>query len=155
MSKRIIFCFSYPKTAPQSVEGQVGLGSVMMPKTTTTADPLRSFSAPTVNKPPRPGSSDSSENRSGASSSLSGLTSASDIQRGSPAPGTHAPPNTNKGPLLPTEMVHPLELLSDTGKEPRPPSAPRPPSQGARPGSEKHKVLPPISPKNARPVELQ
>lgn len=129
---------------------------------TTTADAHRSISAPAVNKPPRPGSSDSSENRSGASSSLSGLTSASDIQRvrspeAAPAPGTTAPPNTYKGPQLPTEMVNPLELMSDQGKEPRPPSAPRPPSQGSRnrPGSEKHKVLPPIPPNDAKPIELQ
>ncbi|KAL4227150.1 hypothetical protein ACF0H5_015123 [Mactra antiquata] len=147
---------SYPKTAPQSVEGQMGLGV----STATTTDPLRSVSAPAVNKP-RPGSSDSSENRSGASSSLTGLTSASDIQRGgspeaAPAPGNIAPPNTNKGPQLPTEMVNPLELMSESGKEPRPPSNPRPESRGSqpRPGSNL-KVLPPISTNNGKPVELK
>lgn len=142
--------YSYPKTAPQSVEGQMGLGA----SATTMTDAQRSFSAPAANKPPRPGSSDSSENRSGASSSLTGLTSASDIQRaGSPEA---APAQTNNGPQLPTEMVNPLELMSESGVEPRPPSGPRPNSQGSRnrPGSSKHKVLPPISPKNGKPVEL-
>lgn len=142
----------------------MGLGA----SDTATTDAHRSFSAPAVNKATRPGSSDSSENRSGASSSLSGLTSASDIQRvGSPEAATAAggavePSNTNKGPQLPTEMVNPLELMSDAGKEPQPPSAPRsqsprPLSQGLRnrPGSNKHKVLPPISPHPTRPVELQ
>ncbi|WAR26726.1 LRGUK-like protein, partial [Mya arenaria] len=120
---------------------------------TTMTDRL-SLSAPAVNKPLRPGSSDSSENRSGASSSLTGLTSASDIQRGgSPEmaqTGDGAQQNINKGPPLPTEMVNPLELMSETGNEPKPPSGPRPGSQGSRhrPGSSKHKILPPISPKN-------
>ncbi|XP_060555244.1 leucine-rich repeat and guanylate kinase domain-containing protein-like isoform X1 [Ruditapes philippinarum] len=147
---------SYPKTAPQSVEGQIGLGTC---ETATTTDPHRSISAPIVNKPQRPGSSDSSENQSRASSSLTGLTSASDIHRvrspeAAATQGATAQKNTDKGPQLPTEMVNPIELMSDTGKEPRPPSAPRPPSQGSRnrPGSDKHKVLPPIN--NGRPIEL-
>ena len=124
-------------------------------------DAQRSFSAPAVKQAVRPGSSDSSENRSGASSSLTGLTSASDIQRGgspdhAPAPVT-APQTTNTGPQLPTECVNPLELMSESGVDPRPPSGPRPTSQGSknRPGSHKHKILPPISPRHARPVELQ
>lgn len=137
----------------------MGLGA----SATTMTDAQRSFSAPqTVNKPTRPGSSDSSENRSGASSSLTGLTSASDIQRGgspeaAPVQTTTAPQNTNNGPQLPTEMVNPLELMSEPGVEPQPPAGPRPSSQGSRnrPGSHKHKVLPPISPKNGKPVELQ
>ena len=141
--------FSYPKTAPQSVEGQMGLGSVI-PDTLT--ENQRSFSAP-VKKVPRPGSSETSSDRTGASSSLSGLTSASDIQRERAKSPEAAP---DKGPQLPTEMVNPLELMSEPSIEPKPMSNQKPNSQGSRnrPGSDKHKVLPPISP-NSRLVELK
>lgn len=151
------FNFSFPKTAPQTVEGQMGLGT-----SENTMTDNRSFSAPAVKQPARPGSSDSSENRSGASSSLTGLTSASDIQRGG-SPEAAAAGNTNnqnidtaKGPALPTEMVNPLELMSEPGMEPRPPSVPRPVSRDShnRPGSSKHKVLPPIT-TQSRPIELK
>ena len=125
-----------------------------MPNTLT--ENQRSFSAP-VKKVPRPGSSETSSDRSGASSSLSGLTSASDIQRDR---GVKSPQATvDKGPPLPTEMVHPLELMSEPGVDPKPVTNNRPPSQGSknRPGSEKHKVLPPIASTNGnnRLVELK
>ncbi|XP_052213909.1 leucine-rich repeat and guanylate kinase domain-containing protein-like [Dreissena polymorpha] len=150
---------SYPKTAPQSVEGQVGLRVSQ-----TTLTDQRSFSAPVVNKPVRPGSSDSSENRSGASSSLSDLTSTSDVQRAgspnaTPTKGrTTVPQPTGPGNMLPMERVNPLQLMGETGvKGPSPPSGPRPSSHDAskRAGSSKHKVLPPIATQNQRPIELQ
>ncbi|KAH3819243.1 hypothetical protein DPMN_120977 [Dreissena polymorpha] len=151
--------YSYPKTAPQSVEGQVGLRVSQ-----TTLTDQRSFSAPVVNKPVRPGSSDSSENRSGASSSLSDLTSTSDVQRAgspnaTPTKGrTTVPQPTGPGNMLPMERVNPLQLMGETGvKGPSPPSGPRPSSHDAskRAGSSKHKVLPPIATQNQRPIELQ
>ena len=127
----------------------MGLGSII-PDTLT--DNQRSFSAP-VKKVPREGSSETSSDRSGASSSLSGLTSASDIQRERVKSPQAA---VEKGPQLPTELVHPLELMSEQGVESKQVASQRPVSQGSknRPGSDKHKVLPPISPNN-RLVELK
>lgn len=142
-------CFSYPKTAPQSVEGQMGLGSIIPDNRTENQ---RSFSAP-VNKVPVPGSSETSSDRTRASSSLSGLTSASDIQRDT----TKSPQATlDIGSGLPTKTIHPLKLMMQPGVESKPVPNQRPPSQGSenRPGSDKHKVLPPISP-NSRPIELK
>ena len=104
------------KTAPQSVEGQIGLGLVI-PDTMT--ENQRSFSAP-VKKVPLPGSSETNTDQTGASSSLSGLTSASDIQRERAKSPEAAP---DKGPQLPTEMVNPIELMSEPSVEPKPMSS--------------------------------
>ncbi|KAL3852031.1 hypothetical protein ACJMK2_015742 [Sinanodonta woodiana] len=135
---------SFPKTAPQTVEGQQGLGEQQ------GGDGQRSFSAP-VNKAQRPRSADSSSDSSRSSSSLSGLTSASDAQQEESNEGSVQ--QEGKGIHLPTETVNPLELMSEPGEqssrsgihEPRPPSNPRSHSRGSnRPGSDRLKVLPPI-----------
>lgn len=141
-----VFLCRYPRTAPQSVEGQMGLGD--------HDNTHRAFSAPVVNKLTTAGSSSSSSSER-SESSLSGLSSASDMRQGASPDGSI---NEAKGlNLLPTDRVNPLELLGGdkghgqnshtTYDQPRPPSEPRAGSQGSqRLGSAKHRVLPPISP---------
>ncbi|XP_033744954.1 leucine-rich repeat and guanylate kinase domain-containing protein-like [Pecten maximus] len=133
----------YPKTAPQTVEGQMGLGD---------GEVSRSYSAP-VQKPPHAESDEDSSSDERSDSMLS-VASAGDMGGGSPEGSVHG---GGKGPQLPTETMNPLEFMEEEkgGKsqtsqpaeihEARPPSAPRPGSR-SRPGSDRHKVLPPISP---------
>jgi len=141
----------YPKTAPQTVDSQLGLGESGEP---------RAISAPINHAEPTadlgevgpPASPDSSTSDGSASSNLSDLDSATDLQRGHDGKGNS---NSNSKGLLPTEKVNPLALIDEqsyrsTSKThlpaARPPSATRPDSQTgvARPGSERHIVLPPI-----------
>lgn len=127
----------YPKTAPQTVDNQVGLDVV-----TVTEDMNRSQSAPVNNKPPQSDEDTSSDDESDSSLSMS---SARKFAR-SPDGSVH----NGKDPHLPTETMNPMELSN-----PRPPSVPRPTSQGqGRPGSDRHKVLPPINQKGAYMPEL-
>uniref|UniRef100_A0A8W8M4L4 Leucine-rich repeat-containing protein 23 n=1 Tax=Magallana gigas TaxID=29159 RepID=A0A8W8M4L4_MAGGI len=127
----------YPKTAPQTVDNQVGLDVV-----TITEDMNRSQSAPVNNKPPQSDEDTSSDDESDSSLSMS---SARKFAR-SPEGSVH----NGKDPHLPTETMNPMELSN-----PRPPSVPRPTSQGqGRPGSDRHKVLPPINQKGAYMPEL-
>ncbi|XP_046341681.2 leucine-rich repeat and guanylate kinase domain-containing protein-like [Haliotis rufescens] len=143
----------YPKTAPQAVDDQVGLGDEMDP---------RAFSAPvnTINVGNSgalpPASPDSSTDDASSGSGFSDLDSATELQRGSTPPSQN---DAAKG-LLPTETVNPLELISEQGYKsasntelpaPRPPSAPRPDSRN-RPGSDRHKILPPINQTQTVPV---
>ncbi|XP_005112686.1 leucine-rich repeat and guanylate kinase domain-containing protein [Aplysia californica] len=140
---------NYPKTAPQTVEGQLGLGENGEP---------RAYSAPINPAEPGvdlgeagpPASPDSSSSQTSSSSNLSDLDSATELQRG--RDGKH---NTNSKGLLPTEKVNPLALIDEQGYRSasntqlppaRPPSAPRPDSKTGviRPGSNRHVVLPPI-----------
>ncbi|KAK3102808.1 hypothetical protein FSP39_014068 [Pinctada imbricata] len=120
----------YPKTAPQTVEGQMGLGV----QGDLDGDINRSQSAP-VAKPPQ-GEDDEDTSSSDRSDSTISMSSA-----GKRAESPDGSVHEAKELQLPTETINPLELSA-----PRPPSAPRPSSQG-RPGSDRHKVLPPISPK--------
>ncbi|XP_048741969.1 leucine-rich repeat and guanylate kinase domain-containing protein-like [Ostrea edulis] len=120
----------YPKTAPQTVDNQVGLDVVTM-----TEDMNRSQSAPVNNKPTQSDEDTSDDDQSDSSMSMS---SAGKIAR-SPEGSIH----NGKDPHLPTETMNPMELSN-----PRPPSVPRPGSRG-RPGSDRHKVLPPINQKGS------
>ena len=128
--------YRYPKTAPQPVEGQVGLGE---------GEVNRSYSAP-VQKPPHDDDDSSSDEQSDDSISMA---SAGDMGPTSPTGSIQG----EKGLQLPTETMNPLDFMGDekggNSTNPRsgsqPPIAPRPTSQG-RPGSNRHKVLPPISP---------
>lgn len=129
--------YRYPKTAPQTVDNQVGLDVV-----TITEDMNRSQSAPVNNKPPQSDEDTSSDDESDSSLSMS---SARKFAR-SPDGSIH----NGKDPHLPTETMNPMELSN-----PRPPSVPRPTSQGqGRPGLDRHKVLPPINQKGAYIPEL-
>lgn len=109
----------------------------------------RSYSAP-VQKPAHAESDEDSSSDEQSDSMLS-VASAGDMGGGSPEGSVHG---EGKGPQLPMETMNPLQFMEEEngGKsqqddlhEARPPSAPRPGSQG-RPGSDRHKVLPPISP---------
>ncbi|XP_052090305.1 leucine-rich repeat and guanylate kinase domain-containing protein-like [Mytilus californianus] len=124
----------YPKTAPQTVEGQVGLN---------VSGDLRSFSAP-VEKPLQTGEEEDSSSDDESDSTLS-VASAGDMKSNSPDGSLH----DGKGFNLPTDSVNPINLMDGKGtKKDLPPPLQRPPSQG-RPGSEKHNVLPPIHPVKA------
>lgn len=126
----------YPRTVPQTVEGQMGLGE---------GDQSRSYSAP-IQKPVHAGSDEDSSDDERSESTLS-VVSAGDMNANSPEGSIR-----DKDLTLPTETLNPLDFMEDKEnqrsemQEARPPSAPRPLSQG-RPGSDRHKVLPPISPK--------
>lgn len=132
----IILLFRYPRTVPQTVEGQMGLGE---------GDQSRSYSAP-IQKPVHAGSDEDSSDDERSESTLS-VASAGDMNANSPEGSIR-----DKDLTLPTETLNPLDFMENKEnqrsemQEPRPPSAPRPLSQG-RPGSDRHKVLPPISPK--------
>ena len=127
--------YRYPKTAPQTVEGQMGLN---------IADQNRSFSAP-VEKPLQTGEDEDSSSDDESDSTLS-VASAGDMKSNSP----HGSVHEGKGLTLPTDSMNPLNLMDGKRNkkdlpQPRPLSGHRPPSQG-RPGSDKHNVLPPIAP---------
>ncbi|KAL8576945.1 hypothetical protein ACOMHN_024221 [Nucella lapillus] len=147
----------FPRTAPQTVEEQQGLGL-------EDSNDNRGVSAPNNNMNALasreiPGSPDTTTSNDSASSNLSDLDSARELQRSSSpkthpgAPVTHSQPAPNDN--LPTEKVNPLTLIAEKGysaskdrlPEARPPSASREmlgSGHGNRPGSERHKILPPI-----------
>lgn len=152
-----LFFHSYPKSTQMDgggdVEGQGGAGN-------------REVSAPTKVPPQAtqegmaaeavvPSSPDSTVSKGLSSSRLSDLDSAAELQRGGgpTSPGTLQPARN----ILPTETVNPIELINEEGyssakqklNQPRPPSAPRSPADGRvpRPGSDHHRILPPINPK--------
>ncbi|KAK6179847.1 hypothetical protein SNE40_012111 [Patella caerulea] len=134
-----------PRTAPQTVESQLGLGD----------DGQRACSAPANNipvrkGPPRMDSPDSSESNI-TSSHLSDLDSATDLH------ADRSPYDTTRAvePIIgPLDLIEEGYRLSSSTRlnAPRPPSASRPDSQSSqllnRPGSERHMVLPPIQPVN-------
>lgn len=121
----------YPKTAPTTVEGQIGLS--------TAGDQNRSFSAP-VEKPLTSGGEEDSSSDDDSDSSLS-VASAGDMKSNSP----ESVPDV-KGLRLPADSMNPINLMAGNKiKKDVPKAVHRPPSQG-RPGSDKHIVLPPIAP---------
>ena len=134
------------------MEGQQGLGE-------SEGGEPRAFSAP-INSADQtnadlgdagpPASPDSSSASSSSSSNLSDLDSATELTRGRDGKQNS---NANSKGLLPTEKVNPLALIDEQGyrsasnsqlNPARPPSATRPGSGCARPGSDRHVVLPPI-----------
>ena len=124
------------------------------------------------------GSPDSSENRTSSGSSLSNLSEAAAAE--TPVDSLEAGSVQGAGDnALPNDVVDPIELLSSTASKSNGPMAPRPatgdrpgsrgselngyrptsakalsrPASGmstSRPGSDRHPVLPPISPQNAQ-----
>ena len=155
----------YPRTAPQTVEEQQGLG-VMEENLDTRAtsapnNNVNNSLQPHPDIPIIPGSPDSTSSNASSSSNLSDLDSATELQRpGSPKTHPGAPvANTKPAPndILPTEKVNPLTLIDEKGynsasksrlQEAQSPSLPRPvlgSGHGNRPGSDRHKVLPPIA----------
>ena len=163
--KCLMYISRAPRTVPQSVEEQVGLGDEDLMR--------RAFSAPghgiTANGLPI-GSPDSSENRSNSGSSLSNLSEAGLNQDAeSPVDSLEAGSVHGAGDnALPDEVVEPIELMSSTASKSNGPMAPRPatedrpnsrpvsaqimsrPASTDRPGSDRHPVLPPISPQNSQ-----
>ena len=158
--------FRAPRTVPQMVEEQLGLGDEDMMR--------RAFSAPghgvTGDGLPM-GSPDSSENRSNSGSSLSNLSEAGGLNQGGETPVDSLEAESARGAedtALPDEAVEPIELMSSTASKSNGPMAPRPnsrtselsasrpvsakivsrPASSGRPGSDRHPVLPPISPQN-------
>ncbi len=165
-----------PRTVPQPVDAQLGLGD---------DDPARrSYSAPhpasragiNMDALP-PGSPDSSEARSNSNSSLENLSEAGGVNRAveSPVDSLEGSFKGEEDTGLPAEAVDPIELMSGTASKTLSgaPMAPRPTSGGqgsrqlsdlagsrpgsgvgsragsamsGRPGSDRHPVLPPISP---------
>lgn len=148
----------YPRTAPQTVEEQQGLG------VDDSDDNARATSAPQNNANPAftanpdipiiPGSPDSTSSNASSSSNLSDLDSATELQHPKAPVAKSQPPTSD---MLPTEKVNPLALIDEKGyhsasksklPEARPPSAGRQmlgSGHGNRPGSNRHKVLPPIA----------
>ena len=162
--KDAVHLCSYPRTAPQTVEEQQGLGSMdENPDTRATSAPNNNTNtlAPHPDIPIIPGSPDSTSSNASSSSNLSDLDSAAELQRPG-SPKTHqgtlaanAQPTPND--ILPTEKVNPLTLIDEKGynsaskprlPEAQPASVSRPilgSGHGNRPGSDRHKVLPPIA----------
>ena len=163
---RLMYIFRAPRTVPQSVEEQLGLGDEDLMR--------RAFSAPghgiTANGLPM-GSPDSSENRSNSGSSLSNLSEAEGFNRDAESPVDSLEAGSVHGAgdnALPDEIVEPIELMSSTASKSNGPMAPRPatgdrsnsrpvsakimsrPASTDRPGSDRHPVLPPISPQNSQ-----
>ena len=110
----------------------------------------RPFSAPISHSQPAGlGSHHSVESTSNetCSSCLSDLDSATELRTENVASNQQ---ETNNNNYLPTATVDPLELIDElyyqsmSDKVPSPPTAPRPDSRN-RPGSHRHKVLPPIA----------
>ncbi|XP_041349992.1 leucine-rich repeat and guanylate kinase domain-containing protein-like [Gigantopelta aegis] len=130
----------YPKTAPQPVATSPDL---------RLKSESRPYSVPISHSQPAglasQHSPDSTSNET-CSSSLSDLDSATELQTENV---TSNQLETNHN-YLPTATVDPLELIDElryrsmSDKVPSPPTAPRPDSLN-RPGSQRHKVLPPIA----------
>ncbi|XP_076447535.1 leucine-rich repeat and guanylate kinase domain-containing protein-like [Babylonia areolata] len=149
----------YPRTAPQTVEEQQGLGLEDSSDNQLASGVNTNLNA--LTHPEIPGSPDSTTSNASTSSNLSDLDSAAELQRtGSPKTHPGAPVTTHTQPaptdILPTEKVNPITLIAEKGynsasksrlPEARPLSASRQELEsghGNRPGSERHKVLPPI-----------
>ena len=117
------------------------------------------------------GSPDSSENRSDSGSSLSNLSEAGGLNPDAESPIDSLEAGSVHGAgdnALPDEVVEPIELMSSTASKSNGPMAPRPatgdrpssrpvsakiaqrPASTDRPGSDRHPVLPPISPHNSQ-----
>ncbi|KAK7102788.1 leucine-rich repeat and guanylate kinase domain-containing protein-like [Littorina saxatilis] len=154
----------FPRTAPQTVEEQQGLGLESTSDNRATSAPNNNATTcfpPNPDIPIIPGSPDSTSSNTSSGSNLSDLDSATELQRpGSPkahpgAPVASTQPASND--ILPTEKVNPLSLIDERGynsssksrlPEARPLSGGRQllgSDHGNRPGSERHKVLPPIA----------
>lgn len=147
----------YPRTAPQTVEEQQDLGP-------EDSGDIRATSAPNNNAnatfpanpdiPNIPGSPDSTSSNASSSSNLSDLDSATELQQTKPFMVKTQPATSE---MLPTEKVNPLALMDEKGyhsasrprlQEAQPPAAGRQllgSGHGNRPGSDRHKVLPPIA----------
>ena len=155
-------CSRTPRTVPAPVSGQLGLGEEQAPGTTSAS--YRAFSAPVPNEnmdvlPPN--SPDSSDMGMNDDDSLSNLSEAREINNTGPC----SPVGSARRTFPPAETIDRLELGSTSDKNsansvppaPRPGSRTGPPSrQGSamsgRPGSDRHPVLPPISPKPVDPL---
>lgn len=147
----VVSTCSAPRTVPLPVSEQVGLGE-------EKHEP-RSYSAPmskNENMDALPPSSPDSSLSDGGGTSLSDISEACDMERDEPAVPEGSPRGSEDDFALPSEAVDMIDLLSASESKNFPgsvPLAPRPSSgsqvegsrSNSRLGSEKHRVLPPIT----------